>query len=398
MNILFIGLDRSLCDLRPGHGTLTKNREKRLARFFKRYAVLILTPRQPFLSPEWTAGPLSVSATLSAGPAGMVADAVHMGLAIHRRDRIDLITTQDPLLAGLAGYLLKKRLGVPLHIQIHGDYLDNVSWLRESRLHAWYNRLGHYLLARADGVTTVHPGLKEKIQAYRNPSASPVTALQHGLGIHSNHFYPACRPVFRSIWSGQAHRHVVLFAGRLTQQKNLPALLAAVKTVVPRYPQTRFVLAGTGEQKPFLLKRTQELHLDDNVIWPGRLSETQMPAAYQSSDVFVLPSFYEGHARVLMEAAVSGLPIVTTDTGGARDVVQDRFNGLLLNRLDPESLANGLMTILSQMEKYRSAAQARRHEFKTKFDQGPCLADLARQIRSAARPSPSYDLSPATLA
>ena len=386
MNALFIGLDRSLCDPRTDYALNTKARESYLAQFFDHYAVLILTPKQPGLAPVVRTSGMAIYATLSQSYATMIPDAVRIGLEIHRECPLNLITVQDPLLTGLAGYFLKKRLNIPLHVQIHADYLDNPFWLQESALNRWYNRLGKAVLRKANAVTAVHPDIAAKIRAIIKIPTIPVTNLPYGLGIDTRFFLGPAEPDFRSLWLAQRFRRVIFFAGRLSLQKNLAELIRAIPIILQRFPKTLFVLAGEGDQKNSLLALARELGIEDHVHSAGFISDIRMPSAYQSSDIVVLPSFYEGHARTLMEAGVSGVPIVSTPVTGTKDIIQGAFNGRVATSFKALDLAAALMDILANHQHYHTNAQSLKHSLAQQFDYRCNIADWAKQIQHTTMP------------
>jgi glycosyltransferase involved in cell wall biosynthesis len=88
-----------------------------------------------------------------------------------------------------------------------------------------------------------------------------------------------------------------------------------------------------------------------------------MPSVFAEADIVAFPSYYaEGVPKVLLEAAASGLAIVTTDWPGCRDVVQDGVNGLLVPVRDPEALANAIATLAKDPELRRSMGRAAREK------------------------------------
>jgi hypothetical protein len=69
-------------------------------------------------------------------------DGYRIGSKLIKNEKIDIITVQDPLLAGIIGFLLKKRFGVPLVVQLHGDYIDNVYWIKKNKINPLLNIIG----------------------------------------------------------------------------------------------------------------------------------------------------------------------------------------------------------------------------------------------------------------
>ncbi|MCW5877466.1 MAG: glycosyltransferase family 4 protein [Anaerolineales bacterium] len=120
------------------------------------------------------------------------------------------------------------------------------------------------------------------------------------------------------------------FVGRLAWEKNLFALLEAVSGL-----DVELVLVGAGPQKAELQARAQTLGI--KLSLSGRMDNTDLPTFLNSCDVFVLPSFYEGHPKALIEAMACGLTVIGTRVSGIAEIIQDGDNGLLAET-DADSL------------------------------------------------------------
>jgi glycosyltransferase involved in cell wall biosynthesis len=139
---------------------------------------------------------------------------------------------------------------------------------------------------------------------------------------------------------------VVITVSRLTRQKGILSLLEAADIVHAEYPQARFVLVGPRESEgPFAIPQDEISRRAPYVIALGKRDD--VPALLQKADIFAFPSEYrEGIPRVLLEAGLAGLPIVTTRMPGCSDVVTDGWNGYLVPRRDPQRLARRIMELL----------------------------------------------------
>jgi len=93
-------------------------------------------------------------------------DAYRIAKRICQGNKINLITTQDPLFTGLVGYLLKRKYKIPIEMHLHGDYLDNKYWLKEGVINFFLNKLGRRLITRADGIRVVSSRIKSKLIKY----------------------------------------------------------------------------------------------------------------------------------------------------------------------------------------------------------------------------------------
>ena len=96
-----------------------------------------------------------VHPSASRGRGAFTHDAYLIGGALQRWHGFDLVSTEDPMLCGLAGALLRARFGLPLSVQIAGDMIDNPYWLRERRANPALNAIGRWLVRSADSVRVV---------------------------------------------------------------------------------------------------------------------------------------------------------------------------------------------------------------------------------------------------
>lgn len=157
----------------------------------------------------------------------------------------------------------------------------------------------------------------------------------------------AINPAFiRPKYEGESEKTIV-GAGRLSRQKNFPLLIRAFAHVTDKFPEYKLVIYGKGDLLEPLKGLATELGVSDRVEFPGFC--TDMPERLEKASAFVLSSDYEGMPNVLMEAMASGLPCVSTDCGGggARFLIQNGENGILVPQRDEGALASAMEKILS---------------------------------------------------
>ncbi|MCB0080985.1 MAG: glycosyltransferase family 4 protein, partial [Caldilineaceae bacterium] len=114
----------------------------------------------------------------------------------------------------------------------------------------------------------------------------------------------------------------LIFVGRLSALKNLPALLAATKLT-----DAQLTLIGEGPERAALVAQAEREGIA--VTFLGTVPNQEIAAHLQQADLFVLPSKWEGHPKVLIEAMACGMPVVGTDVAGIRDVIIHGQTGLL---------------------------------------------------------------------
>lgn len=141
---------------------------------------------------------------------------------------------------------------------------------------------------------------------------------------------------------------LVILASRLLWDKGVGEFVKAARLLKHQGVPARFVLVGEGDpENPtnISLVQLQDWHEEGVVEWWGR--KDNMPDVFANSHIVCLPSYREGLPKVLLEAAASGRPIVTTDAPGCREIVQDGLNGFLVPVRDACAVAEALKKLIA---------------------------------------------------
>lgn len=120
----------------------------------------------------------------------------------------------------------------------------------------------------------------------------------------------------------------ILHVGRFAEQKNHEMIVNAFKQVKNKVSDVVLLLVGDGELMTSIKEQVHQLDLDSDVIFLGIRDDIN--EIMKSSDIFILPSKYEGMPIVLIEAMASGLPIIVTPVGGIPDMISNDVNGLMV--------------------------------------------------------------------
>jgi glycosyltransferase involved in cell wall biosynthesis len=177
---------------------------------------------------------------------------------------------------------------------------------------AWAQLSEGTALRAADRVVVTTPVMRSAVVTRNGVEPERITVIPNYVDTE------ALKPAVRR--PGSARR--ACFVGRLHEQKNIPALLEALVGL-----NLELTLVGSGELAGSL--QALATRLGANVRFAGNLPHEQVAALMQGSDLFVMPSLYEGHPKALLEAMASGLPIVATDTPGIRELVRHGETGWL---------------------------------------------------------------------
>jgi glycosyltransferase involved in cell wall biosynthesis len=132
--------------------------------------------------------------------------------------------------------------------------------------------------------------------------------------------------------------------GRLTDQKDYPSLFRAFSAVLTNLPRTRLLVIGRGPLKAELEEQVRRLGLQDGISFLGFRAD--IPSLLAASDASVMASRWEGMPNVVIEALASELPVVGTDVGGMRELVDDGVDGYLVPPSRPDALASAMLKVM----------------------------------------------------
>lgn len=139
--------------------------------------------------------------------------------------------------------------------------------------------------------------------------------------------------------------------GFLTPVKGQRSLLTAFASLLNQVPNCILNIGGDGPLKAELIEYARNLGIEEKVFFLGNLTRSQVQDHMLSSDFFVLNSNFETFGVVLIEALASGLPVLSTKSGGPQDIINDS-NGILVDNHDHDALVDGLLTLCENKNQY----------------------------------------------
>lgn len=187
-----------------------------------------------------------------------------------------------------------------------------------------------------------------------------------GSGVNTNRFSPTSRPM------SSTGTKKVLLAARLLWEKGIAEYIEAAQQLKSLGYSVDFLLAGEPDMgNPNSVQQEQvEAWQQTGVIKPVGHVENMEELLNSIVDIMVLPSFYrEGVPRSLIEAAAAGLPIVTTDAPGCRDIVENGVNGILVPVRDSHALAEAIRKLLDDPLLAKRMGEAGRAKALAEFDE-----------------------------
>jgi 1,2-diacylglycerol 3-alpha-glucosyltransferase len=274
--------------------------------------------------------------------------------------KLDVIHTHHPILLGQTAARKAAELGLPLVFTFHTQYWEYT----------------HYIPFPQEAIqeflkNAVHKWLKDFMQKCQHiiiPSESMKDYLvkEYGLeerytvvptGTNLEPFLAADGKSLRQE-KGWQDETILISVGRLAAEKNWETLLQAFAKVYSEHPDVRLILIGDGPARESLQTLATELGIAERVTFTGSLPFEEVPAYLKAADVFSFASITETQGLVTIEAMAAGLPVVSVDGSGTRDIVEHGKQGFLVEN-DADALANGLNQLLSdpgQMKRFRHNA------------------------------------------
>jgi glycosyltransferase involved in cell wall biosynthesis len=249
-----------------------------------------------------------------------VRDALKLArLLFARGEEFDLVTTQDPFETGLVGARVAREFAKPLQVQVHTDFLSPY-FKRVSLLNRLRVRIATGVLPRASSIRVVSQKIKSSIEREYRPTVPidvlPVfvdaTRFAH---LEKDHNYLEEKYPKANIFA--------LIVSRLEKEKNVALAIDIFAQVSNKYPTTALIVVGEGSLRKELERKVIGLGLQERVYFEGWATD---PSRYfQSADIFLNTSYYEGFGMTLLEAKLAGLCTVTTDVGITGELAGEGF-------------------------------------------------------------------------
>ena len=193
--------------------------------------------------------------------------------------------------------------------------------------------------------------------------------IVNGSGVSMTRFRPAPLP----------EQPAFFMLSRLLKSKGVLEYLQAARIVKAEYPEARFYLLGKYEtaMQDAIARETVEEYIREGVV--ERFDETDdVRPYYAKCSVYVLPSYREGTPRTVLEAMAMGRPIITTDTNGCRQTVEDGVNGFLVPVRDAGAVAEAMRRFLRDPQLAARMGAESLRLCAERFEVGKVNADMLR--------------------
>ncbi len=176
-------------------------------------------------------------------------------------------------------------------------------------------------------------------------------------GVDLNKFKKLNPSRFMKRYSISKNNFNIIFVGRLNPIKNVEILIKAMPHILEKANNVVLNIVGVGFMKEQLEKLAESLNVRNKINFLGRISDNELPLAYNSCDIFVLPSFAELEGMVVLEAMACGKPILIANSKDSSSVDFVSDNGFLFNPRDEKDLAEKIIKIAKNKELLKKMAK-----------------------------------------
>lgn len=280
-----------------------------------------------------------------------------------RSRRYDLLHSHWILPQGFTGALASRLLRRKHVLTVHGG---DVFALRGRVLQPFKR----YALERADAVTSNGHVTANAVREIA-PKVRDLRVIPMGADVDVK-AVPDTAEELR-----QKHRRaqgpLVLFVGRLVEEKGVADLIGAVAAVKDRLPGVTAVIVGDGQHRTAFERLAVEANVADRVSFTGWVPREEVPNYLAAADILAAPSrrapdgWVEAQGLSIVEGMAAGLPVVATRTGGIPDVVTDRRTGLLVPEQDPVAIGEAVERLWSNRPLAEALGKEARNDAEKRF-------------------------------
>ena len=282
-----------------------------------------------------------------------------------RHNRFDVAHMHD-LWSNLLGIPAARLARVPVVISSRRD-LAHLAWYTPRR-----RRILRHLQSLSSAVLVNSGEIREQLVREDGFRPESIRIIHNGIdldrfkniGADRNRLFPGL----------QDCKLVVNVANMHSEIKGQPTLINAAREVCAKFPQARFVLIGDGTRRAGFESMAAELGVKPSFLFLGQRHDVADLLA--CCDIAVLPSQAEGFPNALLEYMAAGLPVIATDVGGNREVIETGVNGLLTAPNNVDALAKSILSLLQNPGAASEMAQAGRERVRRDFSFEQLIANV----------------------
>ena len=271
----------------------------------------------------------------------------------------DVIYAQNQISVGLPSLIVAKILKKKLILKVVGD----AAWENYANRCEEFDSLDIFQTKKYDVLTEIFRILRSFVAKNADRIITPSYYLKDIISKwdvekeKTQVVYNALKYLFASEVSKEQAQdkinikgNIILSIGRLCPWKGFKTLIDIMPDLLKQNPNFKLVIVGEGQEKQNLENKIKELKIENSVKLTGRIIHKNIPLYFKASEMFVLNSEYEGLPHVVLEAMQLGVPAIISNRGGNPEVVQNNFNGFLVEYNNKEQIRKAIINLYNNKE------------------------------------------------
>ena len=332
LKVLMLSSDRNI--LLPG--SLVAERMRDYGNLVEALHIVLLCDRSHSLKETVLASNVFVYPTNSLASIFRPLDAARLGkkLILEKKFvRGKSVITADSIECGWAGVRIKRKWRLPLEVQLHTDPFSPYFSGFQNAVRKFF---AGSVLRNADRVRVVSEALKAQVSRITQAEVEVLPIYVDKQKIED-------APISFDVHARYPWHFIILAVSRLAPEKNLGLAIQVLSLVRQKFPDVGMLIVGSGPEEKSLKSKVKSLKLEGAVEFAGW--QNSLSSYYKTANLFIQTSLFEGYGLSLVEAGLSGMPIVTTDVG----IAQELEHGKDLYKYspnDPQSFADGIVGLI----------------------------------------------------
>lgn len=253
--------------------------------------------------------------------------------------KLDIIHSQTEFAIGTFARLLAKQYNIPLVHTYHTMYEDYIHYITKGYFNRSSKKLVEYFTrfyCETTATELIVPTnktyklFKEKYQFKKNINIIPT-------GIEVERFYqekinPEELSLLKKSLGISKKDFIILFIGRLAEEKNVEFLINAHKKIIKKYPNIKLLIVGDGPDKEKYMELTEDLNISNKVIFTGKVAWDEIPYYYHCANIFATASKTETQGLTIIEAMASGIVPLCMKDEAFTSMITENLDGLFFEK------------------------------------------------------------------
>ncbi len=265
---------------------------------------------------------------------------------IFSEEKIDIVHTMIPTPSAFSAIKAAKSLGkkvvIHSHTQPENIFLYLPEMMRTKKMNSLFYKFLIWAYEKGDKI--ICPSKFAEKLLKDNKSYLKTIVISNGVDLTK--FNKLNKNNFIKKYKLSKKHKRILFVGRIDPDKSIDTLIKAMPIILSKFKNTEVDIIGSGNLKVHMEDLTEKMGLHNKIKFYGKVSDEDLVNAYNSADIFVLPSLAELEGMVVLEAMACGKPLLIANSKASASTYFVDGNGFLFNPKDPKDLAKKALILL----------------------------------------------------